>query len=327
LAKPVVFSGIQPSGNLHIGNYLGAIARWVPLQGQRNSIFCIVDLHAITLYQEPKALHAQIRELAGLYLACGLDPKRTIVFVQSHVPAHAELSWMLNCITPMGWLRRMTQFKEKSAKAKEEVCAGLFDYPVLMAADILLYDANLVPVGDDQRQHVELTRDVAIRFNNIYGETFVIPEAEIAQTGARVMSLSDPTSKMSKSESGAGTLALLDSNDALRTKVMRAKTDALRGIVFDPAREGLFNLLSIYQLLSKQTPAEIEAHFEGKGYADLKRELVDLIVATLTPIRGEYERIRADGGYLESVLHDGACRAETIASVILARVKERMGLG
>ena len=192
MAKPVVFSGIQPSGNLHIGNYLGAISRWVPLQSDRDSVFCIVDLHAITLYQEPKALREQIRELAGLYLACGLDPKRTIIFVQSHVPAHSELAWTLDCVTPMGWLRRMTQFKEKSAKTKEEVSTGLFNYPVLMAADILLYDANLVPVGDDQRQHVELTRDVAIRFNNIYGDTFVIPEAEIAQTGARVMSLSDP---------------------------------------------------------------------------------------------------------------------------------------
>ncbi len=327
MAKPVVFSGIQPSGNLHIGNDLGAISRWVPLQSERDSVFCIVDLHAITLYQDPKALREQIRELAGLYLACGLDPKRTIIFVQSHVPAHAELAWILDCVTPMGWLRRMTQFKEKSAKSKEEVSTGLFNYPVLMAADIILYNANLVPVGDDQRQHVELTRDVAIRFNNIYGETFVIPAAEIAQTGARVMSLTDPTSKMSKSEGGAGTLALLDPDEALRTKVMRAKTDALRGIVFDPAREGLFNLLSMYQLLSKQTPAQIEAHFEGKGYADLKRELADLVIATLTPIREEYTRLRADPGYLEGVLADGAARADAIASVTLTKVKERMGLG
>jgi tryptophanyl-tRNA synthetase len=234
---------------------------------------------------------------------------------------------MFNCITPMGWMRRMTQFKEKSESRKEEVSVGLFDYPALMAADILLYQANLVPVGEDQKQHVELTRDIAIRFNNLYGETFTIPAPEIAQVGARIMSLQEPTKKMSKSETdAAGTIDLLDSPDAARKKIMRAKTDALSGIVFDPAREGLYNLLSIYQLLSKQSREEIESHFAGQGYAVLKRELADLVVATLEPLQERYRQITADPAYLDGILSAGASRIRPIAERTLADVMQKMGL-
>ena len=324
--KPVVFSGMQPSGNLHIGN-LSPLRRWVASQEQRDNIFCVVDLHAITVPQDPAVLRSKIREVAALYLAAGIDPERSAVFVQSHVAAHSELAWIFNCVTPMGWMRRMTQFKEKSESRKEEVSVGLFAYPALMAADILLYQANLVPVGEDQKQHVELARDIAIRFNNLYGETFTIPEPEIAQVGARIMSLQEPTKKMSKSETdAAGTIDLLDSPDAARKKIMRAKTDALSGIVFDPAREGLYNLLSIYQLLSKQSREEIESHFAGQGYAVLKRELADLVVATLEPLQERYRQITADPAYLDAILAAGARRIRPLAERTLADVMQKMGL-
>jgi len=324
--KPIVFSGVQPSGNLHIGNYLGAIRRWVASQDRRENIFCVVDLHAITVPQDPAALHHKIREVAALYIACGIDPERSAIFVQSHVPAHSELAWILNCVTPMGWMRRMTQFKEKSAEAKEEVSVGLFDYPALMAADILLYHANLVPVGEDQRQHVELTRDIAIRFNSLFGETFTIPEAEIAQVGARIMSLTEPTKKMAKS-AGTGTIDLLDPPDVIRQKIARAKTDPLREIVFDPNRPGVYNLLVIYELLSGQSRTEIEAHFAGKGYAELKRELADLVVESLRPIQERYEQIMSDPAWLAGVLSRSVARLEPIAQRTLADVKAKMGLG
>ena len=325
--KPVVFSGVQPSGDLHIGNYLGAIRRWVERQDERDCVFCIVDLHAITVPQDPAELRRKIRELAGLYFAAGIDYHRTIVFVQSHVPAHAELAWILNCMTPMGWMRRMTQFKEKSAERKEEVSVGLFDYPALMAADILLYNANLVPVGDDQRQHVELTRDVAIRFNGIYGDTFTIPEAEIGQVGARIMSLAEPSKKMSKSGPPGGAINLLDSPDVIRQKVSRAKTDALRDIVFDPSREGVYNLLVLFELFTRQSRSEIETRFAGKGYADLKRELTDAIVEGLRPLQTRYAEITSEPGYLDGILREGAERAAPIAGKTLADVKAKVGLG
>ncbi|MFQ5997348.1 MAG: tryptophan--tRNA ligase, partial [Dehalococcoidales bacterium] len=242
--KKRVFSGIQPTGDIHIGNYLGAIQHWVTTQAEYESIFCVVDLHAITVPQEPKILKAKIRETAGLLFAAGIDPKISTLFVQSHISAHAELTWILNCFIPVGWMRRMTQFKEKSQKQREEVSTGLFDYPALMAADILLYNTDVVPVGEDQKQHVELARDVAQRFNSIYGETFTVPKAVIPETGARIMGLDDPTQKMSKSEEQPGrTIYLLDSPDDIRAKIMRATTDSLREIRFDENRPGICNLL------------------------------------------------------------------------------------
>ena len=239
--KKRVFSGIQPSGNIHIGNYLGAIRHWVASQAELENIFCIVDLHAITIPQEPKILKSKIREVAGILFAAGIDPKLSAVFVQSHISAHSELAWILNCFIPMGWMQRMTQFKEKSQKQKEQVSVGLFDYPALMAADILLYKADFVPVGEDQKQHVELTRDVAQRFNSIYGETFKLPEPVISKIGARIMGLDDSTRKMSKSEKQPGhAIYLLDSPDAIRLKIMKATTDSLREVRFDESRPGIY---------------------------------------------------------------------------------------
>lgn len=325
--KKKVFSGVQPSGNLHIGNYLGAIRNWVEVQGQYENVFCVVNAHAITVPQEPAVLHAKTREVAAIYMACGIDPEESVVFVQSHVPAHFELTWMLNGITPMGWLNRMTQFKEKAGEERESVSTGLFDYPVLMASDILLYDANLVPVGSDQTQHIELTRDIAQRFNYLFGDTFKLPQALVRETGARIMALDEPTKKMSKSsESPMGAVDLLDTPDAIKRKIMRAVTDPLRGIAFDPERHGLFNLLTIYQLLSGSSRDQIESHFEGKGYAELKRELVDLVVESLRPIQERYAQIMAEPQYLEDVLARGAERASVISEAKLRQAKEHMGL-
>ncbi len=261
--KKRVFSGIQPTGNIHIGNYLGAIQEWVASQVKYDNIFCIVDLHAITVFQEPDVLKSKIREVAGLLFAAGIDPKQSVLFVQSQIAAHAELAWILNCFIPMGWMRRMTQFKEKSQKQKEQVSVGLFDYPALMAADILLYETDVVPVGEDQKQHVELTRDVAQRFNSIYGETFKLPEAVIPDLGARISGLDDPTKKMSKSEFNSGhAINLLDSPDAIHGKVMRAATDSLREIRFDESRSGICNLVTIYDIFTGLNRPEIEARFE-----------------------------------------------------------------
>ncbi|HEY83100.1 MAG TPA: tryptophan--tRNA ligase [Dehalococcoidia bacterium] len=326
--KKRVFSGIQPTGNIHIGNYLGAIRRWVATQAEFESIFCVVDLHAITIPQDPKVLKAKTREVAGLLLAAGIDPEVSTLFVQSHISAHAELAWILNCFIPVGWMRRMTQFKEKSEKQKDEVSTGLFDYPALMAADILLYNTDVVPVGEDQKQHVELTRDVAQRFNSIYGETFRIPEAEIPQTGARIMALDDPTQKMSKSEEDrGGTICLLDSPDEIRAKIMKATTDSLREVRFDEGRPGIYNLLVIYELFTGQPREEIEARFEGKGYADLKRELAEVVIEGLAPLQARYRELTADPAHIDSLLTQGADRIRPIAEKTLSLVKERIGLG
>jgi tryptophanyl-tRNA synthetase len=323
-----VLSGVQPSGNLHLGNYLGAIKRWVDNQEQFDNFFCIVDLHAITVPQDPDALRRTTRELAAFYLAAGIDPQKSTVFVQSHVPAHAELAWLLNCITPMGWLERMTQFKDKSAKEgdnKERISTGLFDYPVLMAADILLYQATHVPVGEDQKQHIELCRDVAERFNRLYGDTFVIPEPLIAEAGARIMSLEDPTVKMSKSDPSPGSrIGVYDTLDVIRKNVMRATTDSLRDIRFDPQRPGIYNLLSMYEVLSGESRPQIEARFAGKGYGDLKRELADLVIATLEPIQARAQQLLTSGE-LEDVLREGAARAAPIANETLRHAKYAMG--
>jgi tryptophanyl-tRNA synthetase len=326
--KKRVFSGIQPTGNLHIGNYLGAMNQWVTMQAELDCIFCIVDLHAITVPQEPNILKAKIREVTGLLLAAGIDPKQAIVFVQSDVSAHAELAWILNCFTPMGWMQRMTQFKEKSEELKGQVSIGLFDYPALMAADILLYETDIVPVGEDQKQHVELARDIAQRFNTIYGPTFKLPEPVIPEVGARIMGLDDPTKKMSKSEADPGhAINLLDTPDTIRSKIMRATTDSLREIRFDENRPGINNLLVIYQVFTGRPEKEIEARFAGKGYAALKKELGEIVVEALRPLQSRYQKLVAEPSYLESLLAEGAARARPLAEKTLALVKERVGLG
>lgn len=321
-----IFSGAQPTGNVHLGNYLGALRNWVALQHEYESFFCIVNLHAVTLPQDPKVLIAKTRELARIYLAVGIDPASSTIFVQSDVPEHTELTWLLNCVTRMSELERMTQFKDKARKQQENIGVGYFDYPVLMASDILLYQTDLVPVGEDQKQHLELTRDIAIRFNRDYGETFRVPDPFIPKVGARIMSLADPTKKMSKSdeESEAGCVMLLDTDDAVRRKFKRAVTDSGTEIRFDPNRPALNNLLTIYHLLTDKSTDEIQQHFDGKGYAKLKEELADVTIEFLKPIQ---ERVKAiDDGKLNEVLERGAARAQGIARTTLSDAKAKMGL-
>jgi tryptophanyl-tRNA synthetase len=327
-SKPIVFSGIQPSGHLHLGNYLGAIRNWVAQQQQADNIFCVVDLHALTIYQAPEVLRAKIRETVGLLLACGIDPAQSLLFVQSHVPAHAELAWLLNCVTPVGWLERMTQYKEKAAQ-QTSVSTGLLDYPVLQAADILLYQTHQVPVGEDQRQHLELTRDIAGRFNHLYGETFVLPAIRIPPVGARIMGLDDPTAKMSKStQRPYHAVGLLDDADTIWASIRRAVTDAGREIRFStaPARAGVTNLLTIYQALSGQSQQQIETHFAGKGYGELKRAVAELVIMTLGPIQERYYALMDDRAALDALLQKGADTARERAAVTLRTVKERVGL-
>ena len=320
-----IFSGAQPTGNVHLGNYLGALRNWVALQHKYESFFCIVNLHAITLPQDPLLLVEKTRELARIYLAVGIDPNVSTVFVQSDVAEHAELTWILNCIARMSELERMTQFKDKARKQQENVAVGLFDYPVLMAADILLYQTDLVPVGEDQRQHLELTRDLATRFNRDYGETFRVPEPYIPQVGARIMSLSDPTKKMSKSDDDPnGCVMLLDDADTVRRKFKRAVTDSGSEVRFDPERPAITNLLTIYRLLTGQTPEKIEQHFSNKGYAQLKQELADVTIEFLSPIQ---ERVRAiDDEELTKILEQGRDKARAIATVTIRNAMTRMGL-
>jgi tryptophanyl-tRNA synthetase len=325
--KKRVFSGIQPTGNTHIGNYLGATRRWAAEQDKYDNIFCIVDLHAITIPQDPKVLKSNVRETAGLLLAAGIDPIKSILFVQSHVAAHSELAWILNCIIPEGWLKRMTQYKDKS-KNKETVSTGLFDYPALMAADILLYKTDVVPVGEDQKQHVELARDTALRFNNIYGETFVVPEPLIAEVGARIMGLDDPTKKMSKSEESPNhAIYLLDAPDAIRAKIARATTDSLKEIRFDESRPGIYNLLTIYQTLTGENTKDIEAKWAGKGYGEFKKALAEVVIEGLRPLQERYKSFTADPDYIPSVLKAGADKARPLAAKTLAEVQKRVGLG
>lgn len=325
-SKKRVFSGIQSSGIPHIGNYLGAMRHWVADQDYYDSIFCVVDLHAITVPQDPAELKQNTRGMAAMLLAIGLQPEQTAVFVQSHVSAHAELAWLLDSLTSLGWLNRMHQFKSKAGEDRENANAGLYTYPVLMAADILLYDTDLVPVGDDQRQHIELTRDVALRFNERFGEILVLPDALIREQGARIMALDNPEKKMSKSEP-LGAISLLDPPSVIKKKYARATTDSERTVVIDPARKGLFNLLTIYQLLSGMDEAAITEHFAGKGYKELKAELTDLTVAALTPIQQRYQELVADTTYLDGVLRDGADRVRPRANATLQRAKDAMGLG
>jgi len=326
--KKRVFSGIQPTGEIHLGNYLGAIQHWVSIQSEFDCIYCVVDLHAITIPQDPNILKTKIREVAGLLIAAGLNPEQTVVFVQSHITAHAELTWILNCFTPIGWMQRMTQFKEKSERQRERVSVGLFDYPALMAADILLYDTDLVPVGEDQRQHLEFTRDLAQRFNTMYGETFVLPDASIPKIGARIMGLENPTKKMSKSEGGEGnTINLLDSPDEIRSKIKRATTDSFREIRFDESRHGIHNLLVIHELFTGEKRGDIETRFEGKGYADLKNELAEVVVEGLRPVQSRYKELTEDPEHMDTLLSKAADRIRPTADRVLTKVKERIGIG
>ena len=317
---------MQPTGNLHIGNYLGALKNWVRIQHDYECIFCIVDLHAVTVYQDPAELRAKIREIAALYLAAGIDPKACAIMVQSAVPAHTELSWMLTCVTPIGWLERMTQYKMKAAK-QESVGDGLLQYPVLMAADILLYQAGIVPVGDDQSQHLELTRDIAQRFNSLYGDTFVVPGTSLPSVGARVMGLDDPSQKMSKSAAGANhAVALLDPPAKIRKTIMRATTDSNPCVDFASAGPGVLNLLSIYQAFEGATDDALKARFTGMRYGDLKKQVAEVVVAHVEPFQQRYREITADSAYLAGILREGAERVAPIANDTVHTVKQRMGL-
>jgi len=324
--KTRVFSGMQPTGNLHIGNYLGALKNWVRIRHDYECIFCIVDLHAVTSPQDPAQLRAKILEIAGIYLAAGIDPKACSIMVQSAVPAHTELAWMLTCVTPVGWLERMTQYKAKAAK-QESVGDGLLQYPVLMAADILLYQAGIVPVGEDQAQHLELTRDIAQRFNSLYGDTFVVPNTSLPTVGARVMGLDDPEQKMSKSATGANhAVALLDPPAKARKTIMRATTDSNPAVDFDMLGPGVANLLSIYQGFSGETDDKIRAEFAGMRYGDLKKRVAEITVAHLEPFQARYREITADPAYLPGILREGAERVAPIANDTVRTVKQRMGL-
>ncbi len=320
-----IFSGAQPTGNLHIGNYLGALRNWVALQHEYDSIFCVVDLHAITIPQDPVQLVAKTREVARIYLAAGVDPNVSTIFIQSDVKEHAELAWVLSCVVRTGELERMTQFKDKAKKQRENVSTGLLTYPVLMAADILLYQTDLVPVGQDQKQHLELTRDLAERFNRDYGETFRVPDAFIPKVGAKILALDDPSKKMSKSDENVnGSIMLMDDDDAIRRKFKRAVTDSGTDIRFDETRPAVTNLLSMYQLLTGQTPEQIEAHFAGKGYAQLKGDLAEATIEFLRPFQ---ERVRAiSDEELSRILRDGAEKARIIAAETMRQAKERMGI-
>jgi tryptophanyl-tRNA synthetase len=320
-----VFSGVQPSGDIHIGNYLGAMRQFVALQDDYDCFFCVVDLHALTVPQDPVELKKNTIELAALYMAIGLDPKKVTLFVQSHVSAHAELAWLLQCITYFGELSRMTQFKEKS-KGKESVSVGLFTYPDLMAADILLYKTHYVPVGEDQKQHLELTRDVAQRFNNRFGETFVIPEPMILKFGARIMSLTDPTKKMSKSDADPNNrVNLLDDPDTIYRKIMKAVTDSESEIRLDwEKKPGISNLLTIYSLFTGMEVDEVVNKFKGQGYGTLKKELAEVVIDKLSVIQKNYRDISEEE--VLRVLKEGAERAEAVAVETLKEVKEKMGL-
>lgn len=325
-----VLSGIQPSGNLTIGNYVGAIRQWVRHQDEFDAFYCVVDLHAITVEHNPELLRQKTREVAGIYLAAGLDPEKNTIFVQSHVHEHAELAWLLTCNTPLGWLYRMTQYKDKSAKQEESsVSTGLLSYPVLMAADILLYHAEKVPVGDDQRQHIELTRDTAQRFNHRFGEVLTIPEAMIPPTGARIMGLDTPTNKMSKSEdSQYHAVYMLDDLDVARKKIMRAVTDSGKEIVFsdDPEKAGVNNLLTIYQAFTGKSKNEVEGDFaNARGYGDLKKAVAEVVIESLKPIQERYRELTEDPRVIDELFEKGAEKARSVAQQTLKDVKEAMG--
>ena len=324
--KKIIFSATQPSGRITMGNYLGALRNWVALQDDYNAIYCVADEHAITVRQDPAALRRQSLELYAQFIACGLDPEKSIIFIQSHVPQHAELAWVLNCYTMFGELSRMTQFKDKSASHADNVNAGLFTYPSLMAADILLYQADLVPVGEDQRQHVEITRNIAQRFNGIYGDVFTMPEAYIPKVAARVMSLSEPEKKMSKSSPNENSFVLvMDKPEAIMRKFKRAITDSEGGIYRSPEKPGVTNLIEIYSAVTGMTPEAVENEFNGKGYGVFKPAVGEAVVEALRPIREETERLLGDKGYLETLYRQGAEKAAALANRTLRKVHKKVG--
>ena len=324
--KPIIFSGIQPSGTLTLGNYIGALKNFSKLQDDYDCIYSIVDMHAITVRQNPAELRRRCLELAALYIASGIDPKKALIYCQSHVSGHAELAWILNCFTYMGEMNRMTQFKDKSAKHADNINVGLFTYPVLMAADILLYQTNLVPVGHDQKQHLEICRDIAQRFNGIYGDVFTIPEGYIPKVGARVMSLQEPTRKMSKSDPEDTFIALTDDADTIRRKIKRAVTDSDGEIRFDPENKpGVSNLLSIMSALGAGEIDALVAELQGQGYGALKSRVADCVIAALAPMQAEYKRLIADKGYLQGVLDENAKTASYLATKTLRKVQKKVG--
>ncbi|MBQ3182925.1 MAG: tryptophan--tRNA ligase [Clostridia bacterium] len=324
--KKIIFSGVQPSGILTIGNYLGAIKNWGAFQEDNNCIFCVVDMHAITVRQVPAELRKRTYETLAIYMACGISPEKSTLFVQSHVPAHAELAWALNCYTMFGELSRMTQFKDKSKKNADNINAGLFTYPVLMASDILLYQTDLVPVGQDQMQHIELARDIAQRFNQVYSPTFTVPEGFIPKSGAKIMSLGDPTKKMSKSDENVnGFVSLLDDRDTIIRKFKRAVTDSDTVVCRGEEKHGVNNLMTIYSCFTGKSDEEIVKEFEGKGYGDFKLAVGEAVADGLAPVQAEFNKLMADKGYLEAVMKEGADRANRMAYKTLAKVYRKLG--
>jgi tryptophanyl-tRNA synthetase len=322
-----IFSGIRPTGNIHIGNYLGAVKQWIALQEKNECVFCIVDLHAITTPYDPKELQKNIIDAASIYLAAGVNPEKSIIFVQSEIKEHAELAWLLGTITPMGELGRMTQFKEKSKQHKDYINAGLFNYPVLMASDILLYKANAVPVGKDQEQHVELTRTIAKKFNQKFGEVFPEPETILPKTGAKIMSLTDPKKKMSKTGDAKSYISLFDSPEAITKKIMSAETDSGKDVIYNITKKpGISNLLTIYSLLCDKPTKEIEKEFNGKGYGDFKKALAKVLIDYLEPFRRKQKELQTRDVYVKEILNKGASRAKIIAETTMKEVREKMGL-
>lgn len=325
--KKTVFSGVQPTGNLTIANYLGAMKNFPPLQDKYNCIYCVVDLHSITVRQDPEKLRKNTYELCALYLACGIDPKKSVLFVQSHVPAHTELSWVLNTFTYVGEMNRMTQFKDKSRKHADNINMGLMDYPVLMASDILLYQTDLVPVGIDQRQHIEITRDIAMRFNSIYGETFKIPESVVPKLGGKVMSLQDPAVKMSKSDENENALvAILDDRDTIIKKFKKAVTDSDMSVRYDEERKpGVSNLITIYSLFTGKSVEAVEKEFDGKGYGTFKMAVGEAVADGLEPVKSECRRLLEDKVYLDGIIAEGGEKAEAIAKNTINDVYNKIG--
>ena len=327
--KKTIFSGIQPSGILTLGNYIGALRNWVSLQdsGEYDCIYCVVDLHALTVRQDPAALRRRCAETLALFIACGLDPEKNVMYCQSHVSAHSELSWLLGCFTYMGELQRMTQFKDKSQKHADNINAGLLTYPVLMAADILLYQSDLVPIGADQKQHLELARDIAIRMNNLYGDLFTVPDGYFGKAGTRVMSLVDPTRKMSKSDEPNSYIAILDKPEDIRRKFRRAVTDSDGEIRVDRENKpGVTNLLDILSAVTGEGAQQIADRLSGKGYGALKDEVAEAVIAELAPVQARYSEILADKAYLEGVMQSGAERASRIAAKTMRKVHKKLGL-
>jgi tryptophanyl-tRNA synthetase len=324
--KKVIFSGIQPSGELTLGNYLGALKNWVKLQDEYDCYYCIVDMHAITVRQEPKDLRRRTLEVLAIYIAAGIDPEKNTIFIQSHVPAHAEAAWLLNCNTYMGELSRMTQYKDKSQRYGNNIGAGLFNYPVLMAADILLYQADLVPVGGDQKQHLELTRDIAERFNNAYSPTFKIPEPYIPKAGAKIMDLQDPTKKMSKSSDNPNSyILIMDPPEVIRKKISRAVTDSIGVVKFSDEQPGVKNLITILSVIKGKSIEEIEKEYEGQGYAQFKKDVAEAVVGELEPIQTKVKELISNKEYLESIYKKGAEKANYVANKTLRKMQKKIG--